>query len=226
MHNRSGPSRRFPVHPPLPLLNPKPPALCSPLSAGKDEGAFAWLTLNYLLGKLDSGDVAQTVAAIDLGGGSVQEAFALPEADAASTPAEYVVRLRSGGKPLSVYVHSYLGHGLMAGRAKVLDAGDKERPHACMPTGATTKYTYAGKDHPFLSTPSGDHPKCVADAVKALELGKECGAPAVRAHAGMQAGRHVRMRWCARAGVHLAACAPAAVWDRRRECHAMMGSRS
>lgn len=71
---------------------------------GAHEGAFAWLTLNYLLGKLDKGP-AGTVAAIDLGGGSVQEAFALPQAEASSAPSGYVTQLKAGGEVYSVYVH-------------------------------------------------------------------------------------------------------------------------
>ena len=50
---------------------------------GADEGAFAWMTLNYLLGK--TGEPAhELVGAIDLGGGSVQQAFAVDEATAAN----------------------------------------------------------------------------------------------------------------------------------------------
>jgi apyrase len=52
---------------------------------GADEGAFAWLTLNYLLGK--TGKPAQElVGAIDLGGGSVQAAFAVDEKTASVAP--------------------------------------------------------------------------------------------------------------------------------------------
>ena len=82
--------------------------------AGAHQGAYAWLTLNYLLGKLRGGHEG-TVAAIDLGGGSVQEAFALPEADAKAAPEGYVTRLRAGGTAFSVYVHRWGGEGGRAG---------------------------------------------------------------------------------------------------------------
>lgn len=92
---------------------------------GQAEGAFAWLTLNYLLGKLGAAP-ADTVAAIDLGGGSVQHAYALPPRAAEEAPPGYVRRLSvAGGGKYSVYVHSYLGYGLMAGRSAVLKAGDR-----------------------------------------------------------------------------------------------------
>jgi len=81
-------------------------------NAGAHEGAYAWLTLNYLLNKLGGGPEA-TVAAIDLGGGSVQEAFALPATDAASAPAGYVTTLRAGGNSYSVYVHRWVWFGLV-----------------------------------------------------------------------------------------------------------------
>lgn len=73
--------------------------------AGSDEGAFAWLTLNYLLGFLGK-EGAETMAAIDLGGGSVQEAFALTNAQAKAAPDPlYVTPLKGGGRTYSVYVH-------------------------------------------------------------------------------------------------------------------------
>lgn len=45
---------------------------------GIDEGAYAWLTLNYLLGKLND-PPEHMVATIDQGGGSVQMAYAMSE---------------------------------------------------------------------------------------------------------------------------------------------------
>jgi hypothetical protein len=71
---------------------------------GAHEGAFAWLTLNYLLGRLQSGPTG-TVAAIDLGGGSVQEAFALPQPEATAAPAGYITQLKAAGITYNVYVH-------------------------------------------------------------------------------------------------------------------------
>ena len=109
---------------------------------GADEGAFAWLTLNYLLGHLGK-DPASTVAAIDLGGGSVQHAYALGPGAAAGAPAGYVRALAAPGRGYDVYVHSYLGYGLMAARDAVLAAHDEKEGagggkggggHPCVPT--------------------------------------------------------------------------------------------
>ena len=80
------------------------------MHAGADEGAFAWLTLNYLLGHLGK-EAGQTVAAIDLGGGSVQQAFAIPEADVAGAPDGYITQLSGGGRTYHVYVHRWGGGG-------------------------------------------------------------------------------------------------------------------
>lgn len=95
----------------LPPPPPSHPTTPCALPAGAHEGAYAWLTLNYLLGKLGKGPAA-TVAAIDLGGGSVQEAFALPDDGAAAAPSGYVTKLRAGGNTYSVYVHRCAGVGM------------------------------------------------------------------------------------------------------------------
>lgn len=95
---------------------------------GADEGAFQWVTINYLLGKL-GGAPSKTVAAVDLGGGSVQMARALHQNDAAAAPKGYVRQLRGGGASYHVYVHSYLGYGLMAARAAVLHSAGARGGH-------------------------------------------------------------------------------------------------
>lgn len=216
------------------------------LLGGEDEGAFQWLTLNYLMGTLDEAKVAvrfglsrrrrggftrrpvvdpprlqHTVAVIDLGGGSVQVAHALSDAAASAAPpgcalrsvvprhsavsadalprTSYVRELRAGPTTWHVYVHSYLGYGLMAARAAVLKAGPAgsgallnatsdasqlaaadaaAQPHACLP--AFVAYEYAGErvsaaaaSAPVASSGAG----CAAAAVRALRLAAPC-APA------------------------------------------------
>ena len=49
---------------------------------GKEEGLYAWISANYVLGRLridERGDRAESVGIIDMGGGSTQIAFEVPE---------------------------------------------------------------------------------------------------------------------------------------------------
>ncbi|WPG99820.1 putative guanosine-diphosphatase [Acrodontium crateriforme] len=90
---------------------------------GKDEGVYAWITTNYLLGKIGGPDNTPTAAVFDLGGGSTQIVFqptfkqaengGMPETMA---PGDHKYDLKFGGRDFSLYQHSYLGYGLMEAR--------------------------------------------------------------------------------------------------------------
>lgn len=107
---------------------------------GKDEGVYAWITTNYLLGKIGGPDKNPTAAIFDLGGGSTQIVFqpTFPLAPNGGMPDKMVegdhkYALSFGGNEFELYQHSYLGYGLMAARENlhqlvVLDA------HAANPT--------------------------------------------------------------------------------------------
>ena len=47
------------------------------------------------------------MAAIDLGGGSVQQAFALTAEEAGTAPDGYITKLSGGGREYHVYVHRW-----------------------------------------------------------------------------------------------------------------------
>jgi apyrase len=89
------------------------------IMAGTDEGKYAWVAINYLLGALGL-EADDTLGVIDLGGGSVQMMRALPDAFAKNAPEGYLTKVKGGGKEYDLYVHSYDGYGLMAGRVGVL----------------------------------------------------------------------------------------------------------
>ncbi|KAI8917944.1 nucleoside phosphatase family-domain-containing protein [Entophlyctis helioformis] len=90
---------------------------------GRDEGVFAWITVNYLLGNIGAETRKPTAAILDLGGGSTQIVFE-PAADALGAegmPAgDHRVNLPFGGIQYVLYQHSYDGYGLRAGRKAVL----------------------------------------------------------------------------------------------------------
>jgi guanosine-diphosphatase len=104
---------------------------------GKYEAVYAWITTNYLLGKIGGPDDSPTAAVFDLGGGSTQIVFE-PNFKMAGggmpkhlEEGDHKYDLQFGGRHFSLYQHSYLGYGLMSARkgihARVIEAIHKEK---------------------------------------------------------------------------------------------------
>ncbi|KAK4787514.1 hypothetical protein SAY86_011347 [Trapa natans] len=125
---------------------------------GTQEGAYQWVTINYLLGNLGR-KYSDTVGVVDLGGGSVQMAYAIPEEDAVKAPKlsdgedAYIKDMHLKGRNYHLYVHSYLHYGLLAARAKILKISGSESP--CISDGYEGSYKYGGIDYPVSASPSG-----------------------------------------------------------------------
>lgn len=134
------------------------------------------VTINYLLGKLGK-PYSNTVGVVDLGGGSVQMAYAISEKDAAKAPLvadgedSYVKELLLKGTTYYLYVHSYLHYGLLAARGEILKAGEGSDYSDCMLEGHLGKYNYGGNTFEASGSPSGaSYSKCRALAVRALKV--------------------------------------------------------
>ncbi|KAL5199001.1 hypothetical protein ABZP36_002513 [Zizania latifolia] len=147
---------------------------------GTQEGAYEWVTINYLLGKLGK-TYADTVGVVDLGGGSVQMAYAIAEKDAVKAPKpsegedSYVKKLFLKGTTYYLYVHSYLHYGLLAARAEILKAGNGKGYSYCTLEGHQGQYKYGDNTFEASASPSGaSYSKCRADTVKALKVDEAC----------------------------------------------------
>lgn len=87
---------------------------------GSDEGVFAWMTVNFLLGSLGGTGIEHSIPTIDLGGGSMQLTFHPKDtATVSAAPEGYVIQKTLFGETFDIYSHSYLGLGLMSAREKL-----------------------------------------------------------------------------------------------------------
>ncbi|KAB8200223.1 GDA1/CD39 nucleoside phosphatase family protein [Aspergillus parasiticus SU-1] len=93
---------------------------------GSDEGVYAWITTNYLLGKIGGPDETPTAAIFDLGGGSTQIVFqpTFEKSKSGGMPerladGDHKYELQFGGRGFDLYQHSHLGYGLMAAREAI-----------------------------------------------------------------------------------------------------------
>lgn len=142
---------------------------------GTQEGAYQWVTINYLLKRLGK-KYSDTVGVVDLGGGSVQMAYAISEADAAKAPRisngedTFVKEMFLMGTKYYLYVHSYLRYGLLAARAEILGV-TKDSDNPCILAGYNGVYKYGGTEYKASSPPSGSNMnKCREEALKALKV--------------------------------------------------------
>ncbi|XBW37862.1 hypothetical protein QEN19_003437 [Hanseniaspora menglaensis] len=91
------------------------------IMGGDQEGVFAWITTNFLLGNIGNGEnLGKTAAIFDLGGGSTQIVFEPLLEDNKLVENEYKYDLSFGAKEqYELYQYSHLGYGLNEGRNKI-----------------------------------------------------------------------------------------------------------
>ncbi|SCU86221.1 LAME_0D05028g1_1 [Lachancea meyersii CBS 8951] len=88
--------------------------------SGEEEGVYAWITANFLLGNIGAGNKLPTAATFDLGGGSTQIVFepSFPPNEK-MTEGEHKYTLDFADHTYTLYQYSHLGYGLMEARNKV-----------------------------------------------------------------------------------------------------------
>lgn len=110
---------------------------------GLSEAYFAWVTVNYLMNHL-SKPPQNTAVMLDLGGGSTQIALSVPMGKGNLNHASDLISKSVMGADHKMFLHSYLGYGLMAGRDGILKTADASTKGkcACVPPGATASFSY------------------------------------------------------------------------------------
>lgn len=86
---------------------------------GRDEGVYAWITTNFLLGNIGSSEKTPTAAVFDLGGGSTQIVFEPDFTNEKMIDGEHKYQFEFGDREFTLYQYSHLGYGLNEGRNKM-----------------------------------------------------------------------------------------------------------
>ncbi|GAB5591751.1 hypothetical protein Unana1_06651 [Umbelopsis nana] len=173
---------RLKHHYPFPILKKDGVSIMD----GRDEGIYAWITVNHLLGNfepMEPGTTDRSTAAIfDLGGGSTQIVFE-PDLHGASEPlaeGEHKYELDYAADVYTLYQHSYLGYGLMEARKQIksypiTDVDEQGQVmHPCLPRDVRLPYTTAdGSSYTLVGLGSG-HDECREIVHKILNKNKEC----------------------------------------------------
>ncbi|XP_040268274.1 ectonucleoside triphosphate diphosphohydrolase 5 isoform X4 [Bufo bufo] len=126
---------------------------------GTDEGVLAWITVNFLTGRLH-GD--RSVGTLDLGGGSTQITF-LPLAKATldQSPGAFLTSIELFNSTYRLYTRSYLGLGLKAARLAVLGASVSAAQEKqifrspCFPAALDAEWTFAGVTYRYAGQADG-----------------------------------------------------------------------
>ncbi|KAG2222823.1 hypothetical protein INT45_011633 [Circinella minor] len=150
---------------------------------GKDEGVYAWITVNYLLGSLKKGGSA---AVFDLGGGSTQIVFEPTfDDESAMAEGEHKYLLDYGESQYTLYQHSYLGYGLNEARKRIKNEmietwkDEAERSghvyHPCLPANHTETITYGDDDKKMTLIGTGaGHAQCRGVVERVFNKDKIC----------------------------------------------------
>ncbi|KAJ3192006.1 Guanosine-diphosphatase [Irineochytrium annulatum] len=130
---------------------------------GADEGVFAWITTNYLLGRLSAPN-DPTAAIMDLGGGSTQIVFEPLVKDPPLAKGDHRFELTFNNHLHVLYQHSYLKYGLMEARKSLLAAAARYElipTHPCLPRGEVMNGTHPVSNKTVLVTGTGaGFPSC------------------------------------------------------------------
>lgn len=130
----------------------------------KDEGLYAWYTINFLLGKLK--EPASSVASLDLGGGSTQVTFAPVDLDTfVLSPKDHIVQAKVQNRTMTLYTHSYLGLGLMSARYSILQLSFEEQLHIdfillsspCIHPKVKTSWKHSRKEYIVSGSKEGEY---------------------------------------------------------------------